>query len=172
MTLHELSPDSEFLQTLRAFDFNLFQAMKRKGCPRCGGQLDTSNYLRKTRGLSSESEICFSLCCRREGCRKRSKPQSVRFLGQRVYGAWVVILAVDYCRELGLSGQIARQTISRWREFWRMHLSSGGAFVKWARGFLPPGCGFTESPSSFFHHFNFPLRESWFSILSFFTIQR
>ena len=106
MTLHALALDPAFLQGLRDFDFNLFLSMKKKGCPRCRGPLDTSNYLRKTRGLSDESEVCFSLCCRREGCRKRSKPRSVRFLERKVYGAWVVIMAID--SDLLTSGILVR----------------------------------------------------------------
>jgi len=169
MTLHAIALDPAFLQGLRDFDFNLFLSMKKRGCPRCGGPLDTSNYLRKTRGLSDDSELCFSLCCRREGCRKRCKPRSVRFLERKVYGAWVVIMAIDYCRELGLSAAPARRTIARWRSFWKEYLSEAGAFVRWARGKLVPGAEITASPSSLLCHFGYPARGSWLSILQFFT---
>lgn len=169
MTLDALAPDPAFLQVLRDFDFNLFLSMKKKGCPHCGGPLDTSNYLRKTRGLSDDAEVCFNLCCRREGCRKRCNPRSVRFLGRKVYGAWVVIMAMDYCRELGLSALPARRTIARWRFFWKEYLSEAGAFIRWARGKLVPGTKITTSPSSLFCHFGHPARGSWLSILKFFT---
>jgi len=169
MTLNALSPDSKFLQLLREFDRNLFLELKKSGCPHCGGQLDTANYWRKTRGMGVELELCFSLCCRNEGCRRRSKPRSVRFFGQKVYGAWVLIMAVEYCRELGLGGQIARQTIARWRMFWKNHLSESGPFVVWARGLLPIGATITESPGSMFCHFGYPARDSWLLILKFFA---
>lgn len=169
MTLHALSPDADFLQSLREFDRDLSLAMKKLGCRHCGGPLDTANYRRKTRGMGDEPELCFGLCCRRDGCRKRSKPRSVRFLGRKVYGAWVVIMAIDHCHDLGLVGQLAELTINRWRSFWRTHLSESGPFVRWARGLLPPGSAITESPSSMFGHFGFPGRESWLSILKFFA---
>jgi hypothetical protein len=167
--MHPLSVDDAFYQLLRECDYELFLAAKIKGCPHCGGPLDTANYLRKTRGLSAESEICFSLCCRVEGCRKRRRPRSIRFLGRKVYGAWVVILAVEYCNDLGLKGQIARQTISRWKVFWKEHLSEAGSFMKWARGVLVPGTKVTDLPGSLLGYFGFPKRESWLSILKFFT---
>jgi hypothetical protein len=167
--MYPLCADAPFIQSLRLFDQELFLAMKAKGCPHCGSPLDTANYSRKTRGLSTEPEIRFSLCCRAEGCRKRLLPRSVRFLGRRVYGAWVVILAIEYCNDLGLKGQIARQTISRWKTFWRERLSEAGSFLKWARGVLPPGVKSTSLPSSLLGYFDFPKRESWILILKFFT---
>ena len=76
--------DVAFFQSLRQFDKEIFLTAKAQGCPHCGGPLDTANYLRKTRGMAEENELRFSLCCRREGCRKRRLPPSVRFLGRRV----------------------------------------------------------------------------------------
>lgn len=169
MKCHPIPPNEPFFQTLRQLDQDLFLAVKAKGCPHCKGQLDTSNYYRKTRGMPQERELCFSLCCRQEGCRKRRTPRSLRFLGRRVYGAWVVILAVDFCSELGLKGKIARQTISRWKTFWRARLVESGPFMKWARGVLPPGTSPADSPAALVHCFGFPTFESWILILKFFT---
>jgi hypothetical protein len=45
-------------------------------------------------GRAAESfDRRFSLCCGREGCRRRATPPSVRFLGRRVYVGAVVIVA-------------------------------------------------------------------------------
>jgi len=167
--MYPLCADAPFIQSLRQFDRELFLAIKVKGCPHCGGPLDTANYSRKTRGLSEDSEIRLSLCCRVEGCRKRRLPRSIRFLGRKVYGAWVVILAVEYCNELGLKGQISRQTISRWKVFWKERLSETGSFLRWARGVLPPRAKITDRPGSLFEYFGFPSPDSWIPILRFFT---
>ena len=161
--------DVAFFQSLRQFDKEIFLTAKAQGCPHCGGPLDTANYLRKTRGMAEENELRFSLCCRREGCRKRRLPPSVRFLGRRVYGAWVVIMAVDFCQELGLKGKIARQTIARWKAFWKERFSEMSPFLKFARGVLPPGVQLSDRPASFVVHFGFPARKSWLPILRFFT---
>jgi hypothetical protein len=111
IVMKPIHPNEAFFQALRQIDQDLFLAAKEKGCPHCGGSLDTANYQRKTKGMTEgENELCFSLCCRREGCRKRKKPRSLRFLGRRVFGAWVVILAVDFCLELGLKGSIHATT--------------------------------------------------------------
>jgi hypothetical protein len=69
-----------------------------EGCPVCGGPLHRGDYVRKPRGAlvvpaGEAFARRFSLCCGREGCRKRALPPSVRFLGRRVYLGAVVILA-------------------------------------------------------------------------------
>ena len=64
--------------------------------PFCGGPLHYANYPRKPRGgppdLDEVFEIRYSLCCGREGCRRRLLPPSVRFWGRRVYWAPVVLI--------------------------------------------------------------------------------
>jgi hypothetical protein len=167
--MHSLSVDEAFCQLLRDLDRELFLAIKAKGCPVCGGPLDTSNYIRKTRGMSEGDELRYSLCCRIDGCRKRQTPKSFRFLGRKVYGAWIVILAVDFCQELGMKGKLAHQTLGRWRSFWKEQLSEGSAFIKLARGRLAPGVPITDRPASVVAHFGFPSRDSWIPILKFFT---
>lgn len=158
-----------FFQDLREHDRKLFLQAKAKGCPHCGGPLDTSNIQRKPRGLGEKEEYRFSLCCRREGCRKRLTPPTLRFFGRRVYPAFVVILAIDFYKELGLSKSIARQTLARWRCFWRDRLEESSPFMRWARSFLPPGCKAGKTPASLTSHFGFPSEDSWVPILRFFT---
>jgi hypothetical protein len=164
-----LSVDETFCQSLRDLDRDIFLAAKARGCPSCGGILDTSNYIRKTRGMSKGDELRYSLCCRNEGCRKRRTPKSLRFLGRKVYGAWVVILAVDFCEELGMKGQLAHQTLSRWKNFWKNQLSDGTEFIKLARGLVAPGAQITDRPGSLVAHFGFPALHSWIHVLKFFT---
>ena len=164
-----LSADDAFFQSLRAFDLELFLAAKSKPCALCSGRLDTSHFPRKPRGAGEQELQRFSLCCRREGCRHRVTPPSLRFLGRKIYSAWVVILAVEYCRELGCSATIARQTIARWRAFWKERLAEAHPFMRWARGLLPPGTPSSTLPSACLKALGFPGRESWVAVLRFFT---
>jgi hypothetical protein len=71
----------------------------------------------------------FSLCCSREGCRRRATPPSVRFLGRRVYLGAVVIVAALVARRLAFAKQSRRatgvpaRTVRRWLGWW------GGPFT-------------------------------------------
>lgn len=76
---------------------------------------------------------------------------------------------MDFIYDLGLKGRIARQTLARWRDFWRDRLSSAHPFLKWAQGVVRPGTVVTDRPASIVTQFNFPARGSWIPILKFFT---
>jgi hypothetical protein len=58
--------------------------------------LHSARYPRKPRGirylLDGAYESRFSFCCATEGCRHRTTPPSVRFLGRKVYLGVIVIL--------------------------------------------------------------------------------
>lgn len=168
MKVYPLSADAAFFQSLRDLDHQLFVALKAKPCPLCGGRLDTSNFPRKPRGMGENETKRFSLCCRREGCRHRETPLSLRFFGRKIYPAWVVILAVEYCQELGLSGQVTRQTISRWKNLWREKLSETHAFMRRVRAALAPGHPSCDLPSGLLGVLGFPARESWVRVLTLF----
>lgn len=167
--MYPLSADAAFFQSLRLIDFDLFQATRAKPCPLCGDRLHISNFPRKPRGAGEEERLRFSLCCRREGCRHRVTPPSLRFLGRKVYSAWVVILVLDFARELGLHRPIVRQTITRWRAFWRERLDEQHPFMRRARATLPPGTPATSTPGILLIVFGFPVRSSWVLALRFFT---
>jgi len=167
--MYPLSADDAFFQSLRTIDFELFQATKSKPCSLCGGRMDTSHFPRKPRGAGELESKRFSLCCRKEGCRHRVTPPSLRFLGRKIYSAWVVILAIEYCRDLGLGGQISRQTIARWKSFWRAQLAESHSFMRWARGLLPPGTPISSLPSACLRALGLPAQESWVAILRFFS---
>ena len=128
-----------------------------------------AHFPRKPRGAGEEELQRFSLCCRKEGCRHRVTPPSLRFLGRKVYSAWVVILAAEFCNELGLGAKIARQTMARWRAFWSARLAEAHPFMRWARGLLPPGIPSSSLPSAFLNALGFPERSSWVAVLRFFT---
>ena len=80
----------EFFAALEAVDASIARRVADARCPVCGGALHVSNYGRKPRGgliaqAGEASVLRFSLCCEKEGCRKRATPPSLRFLGRRVY---------------------------------------------------------------------------------------
>ncbi len=67
----------------------------------------------------------FSLCCGREGCRRRTLPPSLRFLGRRVYLGVVVIVASLAAQALATAGELRRatgvapRTVRRWLGWWQ-----------------------------------------------------
>jgi hypothetical protein len=86
--------------------------------------------MRKPRGgppdLPEEYSIRLSLCCGTEGCRKRTLPPSVLFLGRRVYwgGVVLVLTAMREGRTKGCTAArlrqlygVSRSTLSRWLRY-------------------------------------------------------
>jgi hypothetical protein len=139
--------DQQLYQLLEKVDGDLTEEARRQGCPLCGGQLHRSDYDRKPRD-GPQWELRFSLCCAREGCRRRHTPPSVRFMGRRVYAGLVVVLVsamlhglnperVQRLREvLGID----RRTLERWRQWWLV-LFVESSFWREARArFMPPLC--------------------------------
>ena len=104
------------------------------GCSACGGRLHAGNFPRKARGvpldLAGFFEDRFSYCCsnKKEGCRTRLTPDSVRFLGRRVFVAAVVV-TLSALLEQGLTARrfarvlevvdVSRRTLVRWIAWWR-----------------------------------------------------
>ena len=83
---------------LKKIDTSIAKAIALQGCPFCQGKLHYANYQRKPRGgrliaTNEEYSLRYSLCCSREGCRKRVLPASLIFLGRRVYLEAVVIMS-------------------------------------------------------------------------------
>ena len=90
--------DDKFFHWLLQIDEATCQKVAAQGCAECRGRLHRADYPRKPRGglLELTGEVFsrrFSLCCGREGCRRRATTPSVRFLGRRVYLGVVVLLA-------------------------------------------------------------------------------
>jgi len=103
----------EFFELLVEVDEAVTHRVAAEGCPVCDGPLHRSDYDRKPRGalLAPAGEAFarrFSLCCGREGCRKRAMPPSVRFLGRRVYLGAVVILASIVALALRAAAKVGR----------------------------------------------------------------
>jgi len=117
--------DQQVYQLLEKVDGDLTEEARQQGCLLCGGKLHRSDYDRKPRG-SPQWEMRFSLCCAKEGCRRRHTPPSVRFMGQRVYAGLVVVLVSAMIRGLKLERVellreavgIDRRTLERWHQWW------------------------------------------------------
>lgn len=111
---------------LEKIDMALSEIAHKKPCEHCGGPLDIANYERKIRGFCHDGPVIkYSLCCRREGCRKRTRVESVRFLGGFIYGSPTVLLACFLFREnqkrfrnILRRFNLNVRTLKRWREFW------------------------------------------------------
>lgn len=130
----------EFFELLEQHDAAITGRVAAGGCLVCGGPLHRGDFDRKPRGgliaRAGEDVVRrFSLCCGREGCRKRSTPPSLRFLGRRVYLGAVVILASIVAQALGTAGAIRAatgvpaRTTHRWVAWWREALVKTDVFV-------------------------------------------
>lgn len=141
------APDSLY-RLLEHVDRELAQHVQEQGCQFClEGTLHRADYGRKPRGGPAHWEARHSFCCEREGCRRRHTPPSVRFLGRKVYVAFVVVLKTALHQGLNaarLAGWrialpgIDRRTLERWRRWWRENVAAS-PFWKAARArFMPP----------------------------------
>jgi hypothetical protein len=143
---------AKLCQLLFDEDHAELERVRSRGCAFCGGALHRADYERKARGLEQEFEPLFlerlSLCCGREGCRRRHTPRSVRFFGRRLYfGALVILLCalrggplpsrVAYLRRVF---GVSRRTLERWRRWWRDEFSTS-AFWRTAAGRFADGAG-------------------------------
>ena len=94
----ELLQKATLFALLKRFDQDLADEARRAGCVHCGGPLHDGRYVRKPRGgLALPDDDCerLSLCCGRQGCRRRTLPPYCLFFGRRVYWGVVVTEEVD-----------------------------------------------------------------------------
>ena len=163
--LHACLADAKFWRLLLAFDEDLAAEARAAGCRYCGGVLHSAPYPRKPRGvahavLGAAGERRLSLCCAREGCRRRTTPGSVRFLGRRVYLGAVVVLASALAQgptpwsraQLREHFGVGAWTLRRWRRWW-WQVFPATPFWRTAQGrFLPP-VAVTELPLALLERF-------------------
>lgn len=161
---HEPLVDARVGRLLLEADRELAARARAAGCE-CGGVLHSARYRRKPRGgvpgeLRESYRRRESLCCAREGCRRRTTPPSVRFLGRRVYVAAVVVLVsamtggvtakrAAHMRELI---GVDRRTLQRWRAWW-LETFLGTAFWAEARARLMPSIEESRLPASLLERF-------------------
>jgi hypothetical protein len=125
-------------------------ARVRAGGCFCGGALHSARYHRKPRGIPPElRRVTYrrhSFCCNLDGCRRRHTPQSVFYLGRRVYVGAVMLLGTamrcavsgralrELCEVLG----VPRATLDRWRAWWNGDLLATPFWKVAAGTFVPP----------------------------------
>lgn len=130
----------EFFEALAQIDEKIVVQVAAGRCLVCGGPLHRSDFARKPRGAlmaaAGEAFVTrFSLCCGRDGCRKRATPPSLRFLGRRVYLGAVVILAsvlaqaFTTAKALRQATGVPARTSRRWLSWWRGAFLLTGVFV-------------------------------------------
>lgn len=121
---------STFFQALRLIDIDLAIRCREGHCEFCGGPLHDGSYKRKPRGgpPGLPDEVCrrLSLCCGREGCRRRTLPPSCLFLGRKVYWAAIVLVTVALRQRRPGSASAAKlrshfnvswETVKRWMTY-------------------------------------------------------
>lgn len=157
---HIPTSESTFYSILLQIDHNTVSEAQTKPCAFCNGPLDRADFLRKPRGLTDGVDalfnIRFSLCCRREGCRRRTTPISVRFFGRAVYLMFFIILTSS-TSEKGLRRVAARygvslQTIYRWRQYWQQQFPKT-PFWRRAKGLVVPSCKDKDLPKFLLQRF-------------------
>jgi hypothetical protein len=139
---------SEFFARLEKIDAAVAVRVAAEGCAHCGGPLHRGFYMRKPRGAAiaagEESKVRHSLCCGRRGCRKRSLPPSLRFLGRRVYVEAVVLMAsicAQVQTELAAVSKycgVPRITLKRWGAWWRGEFVRSEVWTELRARFVPP----------------------------------
>jgi len=177
--------DAKFHEQLLVFDRDLAASARatehaREGarCWLCGGALHSASYDRKPRGcpagLGQEYAERFSFCCAVDGCRKRTTPESLRFLGRKVYLATVVtlisamLLGTTPARlaRLSMVPGIDRRTLARWRAWWRSTFSDG-PFAAVAKAALVPPLDIAGLPVSLLDRFAGGLDQKLIALLRF-----
>ena len=169
--------DQQLFQLLEKVDADFAQEAHQQGCLFCGGKLHRANYDRKPRG-GPQWDWRHSFCCAKEDCRRRRTPQSVRFLGRKVYAGLVVVLVSTMIHGLNAERvrrirkllptdqQIDRRTLERWRQWW-LDTFVRCSFWKEARArFMPLVCEQTL-PNSLCARFEIERRDRLLALLKF-----
>jgi hypothetical protein len=156
---HESRIGEEWFASLEDFDRQIAEAVAAAGCRHCGGPLHQGNYERKPRGgyVAGAGEaftLRHSLCCGREGCRKRALPPSLRFLGRRVYLEVVVLLAsaltmaLETLRAASEVAGVPARTLRRWHGWWTEAFPRSAVWTELRARFVPPPPAESELPWS------------------------
>ncbi len=156
--------DSRLYALLLKVDGDLAELERATGCA-CGGALHRASYPRKPRagrgvGQPDGYDRRHSFCCAEDGCRKRTTPASVRFLGRKVYLGVVVALvtALRHGANARRAGEIrraigaSRRTLARWRTWWKETFTAT-PFWRAARARLVPPVLEAAMPASLLERF-------------------
>jgi len=137
-----------FFRLQQEIDQDECRRVQALGCPDCDGPLDRNDHARKPRGLPFQHFDCdprrLNLCCR--DCRAHNMPESVVYLGRRVYVG--VVLALASILVSGLTPRrlarvqadlgVSAQTVRRWRQWWQAGFVESRFWAERRGLFLPP----------------------------------
>ena len=129
-------------------DLDACRRVQALGCPDCGGALDRNDHARKPRGLPfqhfDDDPRRLNLCCR--DCRAHNMPESVVYLGRRVYVG--IVMALASILVSGLTPRrlsrvqaalgVSAQTVRRWRVWWQSGFVESRFWAERRGLFLPP----------------------------------
>jgi hypothetical protein len=173
--ISKLVGEARFFAFAKQIDLELSSEARRKGCPFCGGKLHSAAYFRSPRHSPELGKVRFyGLCCGREGCRRRTRPQSIRFAGRSPFSAQFLLLARllcsgpswRNCQKVSAELSISLSTAKRWICYWRRVESASVWWRMLAAGFFLNGKTLWElwtaltSARSTFVSFEFLLQKS------------
>jgi len=128
----ELTKNTILFNFLYSIDKDLAEQCRSHGCPYCNAALHKANYSRKpweSPVKTHDGKLTRqSLCCSRQGCRRRVLPPSCIFFGRYRYwsGAILIITALRQIRPKSYSIDklmklftVSRSTIYRWAKWFR-----------------------------------------------------
>jgi hypothetical protein len=157
--------DARVFLVLLELDRELAAEARAQGCS-CGGRLHSARYPRKPRrgvplALREHYRWRESLCCEREGCRRRTTPESLRFLGRRVYlGVLVVLVSamtggVTERRAAAMRALVgvSVRALQRWRAWW-LQAFPETVFWREARGRMASPVDEGRLPASLLERFS------------------
>lgn len=144
---HAILQDPNLYCVLLLIDEDLAAQARAAGCA-CGGVLHSARYPRKPRGAPREVREQWhsrlSFCC--AVCRRRCTPESVRYLGRRVYLAAVVVLvsalrhglSAKRAQRLAQYTHVPQRTVERWRRWWLDRFVQTSFWKGACARFVPP----------------------------------
>lgn len=163
---HRFARDASLFALALDWDRGVAEQIRVAGCD-CSGALHRADYPRKPRGgpgsLGREWQRRLSFCCAEEGCRRRTTPPSVRFLGRRVYLAAIVVLASvvyggltqERARRVRQVMGVPRRTLERWLVWWREQFVDSPLW-RGGRGLFAPPVDSARLPESLAERFGGP----------------
>ena len=165
--------DKQLHQLLEKVDADLAQEACQQGCLHCDGKLHRADFDRKPRG-GPQWDRRFSFCCAQEDCRRRRTPESVRFLGRRVYAGLVVVLVTVMIhglqparvRRIRETLQIDSRTLKRWRQWWLDNFVRSSFWKAMRARFMPVLCE-EALPWSLWLRFELEERDRLLAVLQF-----
>jgi hypothetical protein len=164
--------DQQLHQLLETVDADLAEEARRKGCY-CGGKLHRADYDRKARGVPQWNKR-YSFCCDQDDCRRRRTPESVRFLGRKVYAGLIVVLISTMMhglkpvrvRRIREVLNINPSTLKRWRQWWLDNFVRSSFWKAMRARFMPVLCE-EALPWSLWLKFELEERDRLLAVLQF-----